>query len=415
MVDIDSNKIIDVLESRELEDVSEWLRQYPNIELICRDGSIVYAKAISRALKDCIQVGDRFHILKNLFDYSKQYIKRAIPNKIDVTDKLKQSAYENNLKNKSISKYSFDTKWDLILETKRLREEGHTIAETSKILEIGTKTVANYSKIDDKQKSKYDNKSIYGAERYNRHRQKELLIDQVKSLKKQGNSIASISRELNLNRKTVERYIDTEGAYIHGSTGMKRASKLDPHKPRILELFKEDISSAAIYEKIRLDGYTGSDSLLRKFLNQFKKGLLLEGCIYKEFVKRKSLEQMIYKDINKINSLSEVDLNKVLYKYPKLGQVYSLIKEFKYLLLNGSEKDLVAWINENKLIDIKEINRFIAGLERDYDAVKNAIKYSYSNGLAEGSVNKIKVIKRIMYGKCSFELLRKKILLNSFN
>ena len=46
----------------------------------------------------------------------------------------------------------------------------------------------------------------------------------------------------------------------------------------------------------------------------------------------------------------------------------------------------------------------------DIDAVKNAIKYKYNNGLAEGSVNKIKVIKRIMYGRNSFELLKAKVL-----
>ncbi|MFI3214253.1 MAG: transposase [Eubacteriales bacterium] len=51
---------------------------------------------------------------------------------------------------------------------------------------------------------------------------------------------------------------------------------------------------------------------------------------------------------------------------------------------------------------------FINGLERDIDAIKNAIIYSYSNGLAEGRVNKLKVTKRIMYGRCSFELLKSK-------
>ena len=51
------------------------------------------------------------------------------------------------------------------------------------------------------------------------------------------------------------------------------------------------------------------------------------------------------------------------------------------------------------------------GIDRDLDAVKNGIKYDYNNGLAEGSVNKIKVIKRIMYGRCSFDLLKQKVLL----
>ena len=60
--------------------------------------------------------------------------------------------------------------------------------------------------------------------------------------------------------------------------------------------------------------------------------------------------------------------------------------------------------------DIPELQTFINGIKKDLTAVKNGIIYSYNNGLAEGSVNKIKVIKRIMYGRNSFELLKAKVL-----
>lgn len=50
------------------------------------------------------------------------------------------------------------------------------------------------------------------------------------------------------------------------------------------------------------------------------------------------------------------------------------------------------------------------GVRKDIPAVKNGITYPYNNGLAEGSVNKIKVIKRIMYGRNIFELLKAKVL-----
>ncbi|SKB00866.1 Transposase, partial [Caloramator quimbayensis] len=68
-----------------------------------------------------------------------------------------------------------------------------------------------------------------------------------------------------------------------------------------------------------------------------------------------------------------------------------------------------------KELNIPELNSYISGIERDFEAVKNAIIYEYSNGLAEGIINKIKVIKRIMYGRCSFELLKQKVLLLNFN
>ena len=63
------------------------------------------------------------------------------------------------------------------------------------------------------------------------------------------------------------------------------------------------------------------------------------------------------------------------------------------------------------MLDVQPLNSFINGIERDLTAVKNAIAYEYNNGLAEGKINKLKLIKRTMYGRCQFDLLRNKILL----
>lgn len=62
-------------------------------------------------------------------------------------------------------------------------------------------------------------------------------------------------------------------------------------------------------------------------------------------------------------------------------------------------------------MDIPEISSFVEGTKKDIIAAQNSITYEYNNGLAEGSVNKVKVIKRIMYGRNSFELLKAKVLL----
>lgn len=72
MINIETRKIVDILESRDYEEVKRRLKSFPNLELISRDGSIVYNKAIKDAHPKSIQVSDRFHILKNLTDYCKQ-------------------------------------------------------------------------------------------------------------------------------------------------------------------------------------------------------------------------------------------------------------------------------------------------------------------------------------------------------
>ena len=80
------------------------------------------------------------------------------------------------------------------------------------------------------------------------------------------------------------------------------------------------------------------------------------------------------------------------------------------MIFSKKTRKLATWIKEAKKINVKELNSFITLIESDIEAVKKAIKYNYSNGLTEGFNNKTKVIKRDMYGRCSFSLLRLKIL-----
>lgn len=102
---------------------------------------------------------------------------------------------------------------------------------------------------------------------------------------------------------------------------------------------------------------------------------------------------------------------KVLTMFPEAGKIYKIVKEFKEIMFSKKPEKLEKWIQETKKHNIPEIDSFLNGIGRDLEAIKNGIKYDYNNGLAEGSVNKIKVIKRIMYGRCSFDLLKQKVLL----
>lgn len=92
MINIETKKIIDLIDSRDFKDVAEWLKTYPNLDIISRDGSQTYAAAIRHAHPQAIQVSDRFHLLKNLTDYCKSYITKVMGFKI----KIKQLSNSNN-------------------------------------------------------------------------------------------------------------------------------------------------------------------------------------------------------------------------------------------------------------------------------------------------------------------------------
>jgi transposase len=94
LVDLKSNRIIDMIETRDVEPVTEWLKSYPNIELVSRDGSIEYKKAIEAAHPAATHVSDRFHLLKNLTEYALEYLKKHLKTQIQIPSSI-ENAYIN--------------------------------------------------------------------------------------------------------------------------------------------------------------------------------------------------------------------------------------------------------------------------------------------------------------------------------
>ena len=96
-----------------------------------------------------------------------------------------------------------------------------------------------------------------------------------------------------------------------------------------------------------------------------------------------------------------------------LQKLLGILREFHRIVFSKKAEDLEHWIEQASNWDtIPELKSFIDGLKHDISVVKNAIMFDYKNGLAEGSVTKIKLIKRIMYGRNSFTLLKAKVLMH---
>jgi len=117
---------------------------------------------------------------------------------------------------------------------------------------------------------------------------------------------------------------------------------------------------------------------------------------------------------DKVKGISQVQLSKIVELYPQLLAVYDLISSFKSILATRHVDNLESWLESAKSLCSPDVNSFVNGISRDIDAVRNAIIFCYSNGLAEGSINKIKRIKHTMYGRASFSSLRTKTLMYEF-
>ncbi|WP_220200372.1 transposase, partial [Ktedonospora formicarum] len=90
--------------------------------------------------------------------------------------------------------------------------------------------------------------------------------------------------------------------------------------------------------------------------------------------------------------------------------MYLLTQQLRTLLRERQADQLEAWVGVCAGCGIAEIESFAQGLQRDFSAVKAAFEFPYSNGPTEGFVNRLKLVKRMMYGRGSFELLRRRVL-----
>jgi transposase len=146
----------------------------------------------------------------------------------------------------------------------------------------------------------------------------------------------------------------------------------------------------------------------RFFSTNFGKNHFL---LAKYIVKRKEIIALLFHSKKTRAKLSEEQIKEIYKLHPKIESVIDLVNDFRDILRQKRNDALQSWIERATALDIQPLNSFINGIERDLIAVKNAITYEYNNGLAEGKVNKLKLVKRTMYGRCLFDLLRNKILL----
>jgi transposase len=88
----------------------------------------------------------------------------------------------------------------------------------------------------------------------------------------------------------------------------------------------------------------------------------------------------------------------------------TLAQEFTRIVRERSSNKFNEWLRAATQSKLKEFESFARGLSEDYGAVKNALRYEWSNGQLEGQVNRLKTIKRQMYGRAKFDLLKARVL-----
>lgn len=229
----------------------------------------------------------------------------------------------------------------------------------------------------------------------------------VQQLLADGCSRAEVSRRLGLDIQTVRRFANA-ACVEDPLAGTRRDSVLDPFKPYLQQRHRNGhTDTAALLEEIRQRGYRGSVQTLRRYLRPSRPEKPLKPPAPP---KPRQVTKWIMMDPAKLNPDDHAHLAAICSRSTILAAVREHVSRFARMIRTLGGADLPQWITDVQADDLPSLHTFIKGLQRDLNAVTAGLTLPYSSGAVEGAVNRIKTIKRSMYGRAKFDLLRLRIL-----
>lgn len=202
---------------------------------------------------------------------------------------------------------------------------------------------------------------------------------------------------------------------------------LDPYEDYIIKELREKVQQSEIIRRLKEKGYKGSGANARIHIKKLREREGIEASKYtsggRSAVKRKGehSESTEYDYITRKGIFNHLwmgrELNRehkeyIFGKYPVLYLLEKSIQTFRRIFRGRNMPELYLFIENYQGCGVKELAGFAKGLGKDIEAVENAVASDYSNGFVEGTNSKLKMIKRLMYGRCSKELLEAKMMLD---
>lgn len=383
LVDLETRQPIDLLSDRTATTLAEWLQEHPGVEIISRDRAKAYKEGASRGCPEAIQVADRFHLLQNLAQMLEVVLNQHRTLLKNVEDET------NNC----------------------------PIVESEKIVQKETAT-----HIAQPIKPPPNPENALKLAKARREQRKE-RYDQVWALHKKGYKGKAIARHLEIGKSTVFRYLRSPTFPERKGRSDKGRGKVSPYKKYLLSQWNSGChDTKKLYAEIKEQGYEGSYVTLARYTHRLREA---QGLKPREkstkplplvFEPKKSLmtvRQAVWLILrHSINqNEAETEAIELLKKqHPDLNTGISLAMDFADLVRRKQPDRLDQWLKKAESSQIKAIAGFAIKLKNDLDAVRNGVTYQWSNGQVEGQVNRLKMLKRQMYGRASHELLKKRFL-----
>lgn len=365
LVDLEKNKVVDLLPDREAATVAQWLRARPGIEIVARDRASAYADGIRRGAPDAVQVADRWHLLRNLGDAVKT-----------LADKHSAAAG---------------------LAARHVRAHLCKSVATTQQPAPG---------IDTARTNAAERASAASRER------RQFRYDEAARLRAAGVPISRIAAELGSERKTIRRWLQLG----HAPSWKQPAgdSILNPFAGFLTRRWNEGCRNAAeLWHELVPLGFRGRPSTVRHWLGKRRLAAEQDGSgvaslpVVWPIPRGYRLARLLMTDSSELNAEDELFRVRLLEDEPALGAAIAWAKQLNAVfqrLVDGNLNEILIAADNTMLA------RFAAGLRRDFDAINASLELPWTTSPVEGQISRLKMLKRTMYGRAGFQLLRARVM-----
>jgi transposase len=379
LVDLERRRPIALLSDRDADTLAQWLRDHPGVQIITRDRSKAYEDGARQGAPAAIQVADRFHLVQNLAEVLDQVFNAHIQ--------------ELNALN------------DARHHTPVPQPHGALAAPVPPPLNATDAVV----------------------QAQQRRARRLATYEQVWALHRQGYTGYAIARQLRIGKSTVFRYLRTATFPERQGRSDRGRSVLDPYKPYLLSRWNAGCREAlALFAELKGQGYTGSYPTVARYAQRLRQA---QGLSARQRFTRKPVPAVSEPETPRLTPrratwlvLRRPDtreardaqmLTALQGQHPALAEATQLAQAFAQLVRSRQPDQLEPWLERAASSLSEAFQRFAKRLREDYESVKAGVTLPWSNGPVEGHINRLKMLKRQMFGRAKLDLLSRRFLLAS--
>lgn len=358
LCDLERGGVIELLPDRTAETVAAWLRQHPSVQIIARDRAGVFARGIREGAPAAVEVGDRWHLLRNLGDALRAAVGR------------------------------------------------HRQAVTAASL------VPGGGPPQDLQQPVGTTGPALAALRQHRRDERGARYAAIRRLHQDGVPPRHIAPTVGMSQRAVERWLAADGAPEHRRPAM--ASMLDPFRAQLERCWDAGCRKATLlWHEIRAEGFRGSVRTVARWAAR-RRAAALPGPVHSRrgsaVVRPPSQRRCAWLlgcERDKVSASERDVVDRITAAVPALGVAADLARRFAAMVRDRDAADFDTWLAAARK---SELASFAEGITRDLDAVCRALTERWSTSPVEGEINRLKAVKRQMYGRASYALLRLRVL-----